>query len=127
MLPLQQHRLSTVGIQGEVKNAMELSEQKRFQDALDVLGKIRSSQPFNSEGYNALTASMSMQALLSGNLQDFHNHAEDLDQALGKPVRVPEEYAGLLALHRAAGKQSMPVNTPGRLRQWLVMVHGTSK
>lgn len=124
VLPNSQHSLSTSGVQGEVKNAMELSSQKRFQDALAVLERLRSSQPVDSEGYNALTASLSTQTLLCGRLQDFHSFAEELDQALGKPVRVPDEYADVIAIHRAAGKQSMPVNTSPRLREWLALVHG---
>ena len=118
-LPNTVGMLSAHGIEGEILNAVQLTEQRRFEEARDVLMSVRGRQPVNSEGYQALTCSIAIEALLSGDMETFRQHASELDRSLKEEMRVPQAYAEVIAIYRAAMGKSLPVNTPPKLRQWL--------
>ena len=119
-LPHTAAELSTSGIEGELLNATQLTEQKRFEEARAIYMKLRDDQLSGSEGYNSLTASMAIEALLAGDMQTFRIDARELDNSLSKAVRVPNEHVEVIAIYRAITIGSIPVNTPPRLREWLL-------
>ena len=119
VVPPNMAQLPTHGTGGELRNVVELTQQKRFSDARRVMEALRARQPFASEGYHALTASMALEALLEGDMEGFHQHARELEESFGSTMRPPQEYVEVVALHRAATGKSLPVNTPARLRDWV--------
>ena len=69
-------------------NAVELSRQKRFVEARHLLAEVRSLQNRDSEGYRAVSCSMALLALREGDLVTFQRIASQLDESMGRPVRV---------------------------------------
>ena len=119
--------LSGHGIEGEILNAVQLTEQRRFEEARDVLMTVRGRQSVNSEGYQALTCSIAIEALLSGDMETFRQDASELDRSLKEEMRVPQVYAEVIAIYRATIGKPLPVNTPPRLREWLLNISPSQK
>jgi len=124
VLPPYWASLSTEGVQGELRSAVELSEQKRFADARMVFLDVRSRQPRGSEAYRSLTASTATESLLAGDMSAFREDAGELDTMHRGEVRVPDSYAEVLAIYRALTGQALPVNTPPKLQEWLSRLPG---
>lgn len=100
-----------------IHNAVELSRQKRFVEARFLLADIRENQAPESEGYRAVSCAMALLALREGDIKTFKRIARQLDNALGRPVRVPPAYVEVVSLYRAINNRALPVNAPGKFSQ----------
>ncbi len=99
-----------------LSNAVALSEKKRFAEARGLLADIRSIQEPKSEGYRALSTSMALTALHEVDIAAFRRAARQLDDSLGRPIRVDTAHVGVVSLYRAMTFQSLPVNAPDDFR-----------
>lgn len=99
-----------------LRNAVALSEKKRFAEARHLLADIRSIQEPDSEGYRALSGSMALTALHEGDIAAFRRVARQLDDSLGRPIHVDISYVEVISLYRAMTFQGLPVNTPDNIR-----------
>lgn len=93
-----------------VANAIELSRQKRFAEARHILSGLRQLQPIGSEAYEALTCSMAITALRSGEIDVFIQLAGELDDITGNQVRANPEYVDVISLYRIVSGEALPVN-----------------
>ena len=105
-------------IEVSVHNAIELSRQKRFIEARQILANVRALQDPKSDGYRAVTCSMALLALREGNIRHFQRLARQLDNSLGKPVKVSSSYVEVISLYRAINNQNLPVNASDKFRQF---------
>jgi len=103
-------------IEVAILNAMELAEQIRFTEARYLLADIRAYQPAGSDGYHGLTCAMALLALSEGDTGTFRRMAQQLDQSLEHPVRVPPTYTEVITLYRAMTGKDLPVNAPERMK-----------
>jgi hypothetical protein len=98
-------------------NAVELSRQKRFVEARHLLAEVRSLQDRDSEGYRAISCSMALLALREGDLATFQRIASQLDESLGRPVRVEQGYVEVVSLYRTMSDRNLPVNAPEKMER----------
>jgi len=105
-------------IEVSIHNAIELSRQKRFIEARQILANVRALQDPRGDGYRAVTCAMALLALKEGNIQNFKRLARQLDASLGVPVRVTPSYVEVISLYRAINNQSLPVNAPAKFRHF---------
>ena len=103
-------------VEAALYDAVELSEKKHFAEARHLLADIRSIQKPDSEGYQALSGAMALTALREGDLTAFRRAARQLDDSLGRPVRVNAAHVEVVSLYRAMTFQTMPVNAPDDFR-----------
>ena len=101
-----------------IHNAIELSRQKRFLEAREILANVRALQDPDSDGYRAVSCAMALLALREGNIRNFQRLARQLDTSLGTPVRVSPSYVEVISLYRAINNQSLPVNAPRKFHQF---------
>ena len=104
-------------IEVSVHNAIELSRQKRFVEARQILADVRALQDPKSDGYRAVSCAMALLALREGNIKSFQRLARQLDTSLGEPVRVSPSYVEVISLYRAINNQNLPVNAPDKFDQ----------
>lgn len=102
-------------IEKSLINVMDYTKQKRFEEARSLLTKIRSSLDKNTDGYHSITASMAIVALREGDFLTFMEIAGHLDELLGKPVRVNENYLEIITVYRIGKGYDLPVNAPEKL------------
>ena len=98
-------------------NAVELSRQKRFVEARHLLAEVRSLQDRDSEGYWAVSCSMALLALREGDLVTFQRIASQLDESMGRPVRVEQGYVEVVSLFRTISDRKLPVNAPEKMER----------
>ncbi len=107
-----------VAAEATIRNVLELSRQKRFSEARNLIAELREEQPRNSEGYEGATAMMGILALREGDFPMFKRLARQLDKSLGKPVRVDAQYVELISLYRATRGESLPVNASEKIQKF---------
>ena len=100
-----------------VHNAIELSRQKRFMEARQILANVRAYQDPKSDGYRSVSCAMALLALREGNIRNFQRLARQLDTSLGVPVKVSPSYVEVISLYRAINNQNLPVNAPPKFHQ----------
>ena len=105
-------------IEVSVHNAIELSSQKRFMESRQILANVRALQDPKSDGYRAVTCAMALLALREGNIKNFKRLARQLDNSLGKPVKVSPSYVEVVSLYRSINNQNLPVNASDKFRQF---------
>jgi len=93
-----------------IHDAVELTRQKRFFEARSLLADVRAIQDRQSEGYQALSGAMALLALREGDIGAFRRIARQLDDSLGRPVRVDNAYVDVISLYRAMSNRNLPVN-----------------
>lgn len=93
-----------------IHDAVELTRQKRFSEARQLLAEVREVQKRDSEGYQAVSSAMALLALREGNIGAFRRIARQLDVSLGHPVRVDNAYVDVISLYRAMSNRNLPVN-----------------
>ena len=98
-------------------NAVELSRQKRFVEARHLLAEVRSLQDRDSEGYRAVSCSMALLALREGDLVTLQRIASQLDESMGRPVRVEQGYVEVVSLYRTMSDRNLPVNAPEKMER----------
>jgi len=103
-------------VESALYDAVELSEKKRFAEARYLLADIRGIQKTDSEGYQALSGAMAVVALREGDIAAFRRVARQLDDSLGRPIRVDVAHVEVISLYRAMTFQSLPVNAPDSIR-----------
>ena len=104
-------------LESTIRNVLDLADQKRFSEASELLGHVRSTLARNSKGYQAVTASMALLALRSGDFERFERFAGQLDATLEDPLRVDPAFIEIVSLYRAVNGMSLPVNAPEPLRR----------
>lgn len=105
------------GVEVTLHNAVELSRQKRFVEARHLLAEVRSLQDRGSEGYRAVSCSMALLALREGDLATFKRIASQLDESMGRPVRVEQGYVEVVSLYRTMSDRNLPVNAPEKMER----------
>jgi hypothetical protein len=105
-------------IERALYNAVELTQQKRFQEARHLLSDARGTQLPSSDGYRAITCAMAVLSLKEGDLATFKRVARQLDLSLGKPINVDERYVEVITLYRTFAQESLPVNAPAPMRRF---------
>lgn len=106
-------------------NAVELAEQKRFAEARQILAEVRDLQPASSDGFRALTCAMAIAALREGQINIFERLAAQLDNSMGRQVRVDANYVEVISLYRAINGLPLPVNAPPRFQKFKGRYFGT--
>ncbi|MBT3914030.1 MAG: hypothetical protein HOF22_12685 [Verrucomicrobia bacterium] len=104
-------------IQTAIHNAVELTKQKRFVEARQILAEVRELQDPDKDGYRAVTCAMALLALREGNIRVFKRTARQLDRALGQPVNVASSYVEVISLYRVLSDQTLPVNIPKAMKR----------
>lgn len=118
-LPNNPAQLGKHPLEARVTTVLELTEQKRFDEARALLAEMRATQPEGSESWSAVTAAMAIAALRGGDMETFHRLAGELDARLGDIYRVDNGWVEVVTLHRALKGRPVPVNAPSRLRDYL--------
>lgn len=119
-LPRDSSALGETGAEGMVRNAVALSNQKRFFEARSQLAALREHQAPRSQGFVSLTAAMAVISLKSGDVAGFRRLTRQIDT--GK-VRVDPAVADIIAISRFLEGKSLPVNTLS-LRNYLKTLRG---
>ncbi len=97
-------------------NAVELSRQKRFTEAGNLLADVRSIQDMDSEGYRSISTAMALISLRRGDIGAFRRIARQLDNSLGRPVRVDQAYVDVISLYRVMDNRNLPVNAKDEMK-----------
>ncbi len=118
-LPNNPARLGQHPVEVRVTTVLELTEQKRFDEARALLAEMRATQPEGSESWKAVTAAMAIAALRGGDMLNFHSLAGELDARLADGYRVDYGWVEVVTLHRALKGGRVPVNAPPGLRDYL--------
>lgn len=105
-----------VQVERTIHDAIELSRQKRFSEARQLLADVRIIQDRQSEGYQAISGAMALLALREGDIGAFQRIARNLDASLGHPVRVDNAYVDVISLYRAMNGRNLPVNASGPMK-----------
>ncbi len=98
-------------------DSVELAKQKRFAEARHLLADVRAGQSPRSEGYHATTCAMALLALREGDFPMFKRLARQLDNSLGRPVRVDPGFVEVVSLVRAVAGKNLPVNAPEKMKR----------
>jgi len=117
VLPRNSKALShNTGVVSTIRVAMELDQQKRFEEARHLLSQVRRAQPVDSKAYRSITNSMAVLALKEGEFETFRRLARQLDTSLGNPVRVKAPHLEIITLYRAVTGKKLPVNAPEKMK-----------
>jgi hypothetical protein len=100
-----------------VFDSVELSKQKRFAEARHLLADVRAAQAPKSEGFHATTCAMALLALREGDFPMFKRLARQLDNSLGRPVRIDPAFVEVISLYRAVSGKNLPVNAPEKMKR----------
>ncbi|NQU58435.1 MAG: hypothetical protein HQ513_14475 [Rhodospirillales bacterium] len=115
VLPRDPAALKDHGLDGAIKDAVDLSRQKRFIEARSILLSLREHQAPGNDSYRSLTAAAASLSLASGDTGTFRRLVREIDDGA---VRVDDE-ADLIAIYRQLGRRPMPLNTPEKLLRYL--------
>lgn len=103
-------------VERTIYDAVELARQKRFFEARSLLADVRAIQDRRSEGYQAISCAMALLALRQGDIGAFLRVARQLDDSLGRPIRVDNAYVDVVSLYRAMNNRDLPVNAHDELK-----------
>lgn len=121
-LPDDPEALGTEGIEGQLRNAMELSKAKRFAEARAIMGEVAGQLPPDSDFWRAVKCSEMVLALRGNELPALLEAAEAVERNLKDPLRPPGECVSQLSIARALRGQPLPLNVPESLGSALAAV-----
>ena len=104
--------LGTEGLEGSLRNAMDLAKSKRFDEARAALNDLSSSLAPGSELWRAVKSSELTLAIRGGDLAVLVTSADAVERTLRDPLRPPKECVQQLAIARAVRGRPLPINTP---------------
>ena len=94
-----------------VRNAVDLTEQKRFEEARRLLTRLRVAQPPHGVAWRAALCAEMVLALRQGDMAAFRTLGETLEPAWADPHRVDERCTGVVGLHRGLAGRALPLDT----------------
>jgi hypothetical protein len=114
-LPEDPDALGTEGLEGSLRNAMELAKAKRFAEARAIMAEIASQMPPESDFWRSLKCSEMVLALRGNELPALIEAAEAVERNLKDTLRPPGECVSQLSIARALRGQPLPLNVPDSL------------
>ena len=112
-------------VERAIYHSVELSRQKRFTEARQLLAEARAMQVRQTDGYRAISCAMALMALREGDITTFRRIARQLDASLGRPIEVDHAYLDVIGVYRAMNKEPLPVNAHNELTAFKVKYFGT--
>lgn len=103
-----------------VRNVVDLTEQKRFDEARRLLARLRAAQVRHGAAWRAGLCAEMMLALREGDMTAFLALGETLEPAWADPHRVDDRCTGVVGLHRGLKGRPLPIDVPpafGRMVQ----------
>ena len=103
------------GVEGLVRNLVDLTEQKRFDEARSLLARLRGAQVHHGAAWRAGLCAEMVLALREGDMGAFRTLGETLEPAWADPHRVDERCTGVVGLHRSLTGRPLPIDVPPEL------------
>ncbi|MBM4073406.1 MAG: hypothetical protein FJ271_31455 [Planctomycetes bacterium] len=104
--------LGSEGLEGSLRNAMDLAKAKRFDEARAALNDLSGSLAPGSEIWRAVKCSELTLAIRGGDLAALVTSADAVERTLRDALRPPNECVQQLAIARAIRGRPLPINTP---------------
>jgi len=121
-LPDDPEALGTDGVEGNLRNAMELAKVKRFAEARAIMSDVAGQYPPDSDFWLSVKCSEMVLALRGNDLPALAEAAEAVERNLKDPLRPPGECVSQLSIARALRGQPLPLNIPESLASALQSV-----
>ena len=101
-----------------VRNAMELTELKRFEEARVLLARLRAAQMPHGPAWRAAICGEMVLALRQGDMAAFRALGDTLEPVWNDdPHRVDERCVEVVGLHRGLAGRALPLDTPPALKR----------
>jgi len=121
-LPETPDALGTEGMEGAIRNAMELAKAKRFTEARATMADLARQVPPDSDLWRSLKCSEMILALRGNDLRGLIEGADAVERNLRDPLRPPLECVSQISIARALRGQPLPLNAPESLASALQSV-----
>jgi hypothetical protein len=121
-LPESADGLGTEGIEGALRNALDLARQKRFAEARAIMGDVASTYPVGSDLWRVIKCSEMTLAIRGNEPALLVSGADAVERTLRDPLRPPRECVIQLSIARAVQGKPLPVNAPDTLAEALKSV-----
>jgi hypothetical protein len=121
-LPDDPGALATEGVEGSLRNSMELAKAKRFAEARAIMADLAGQMPPDSDFWRSIKCSEMVLALRGNELPALMEAAEAVERNLKDPLRPPGECVSQLSIARALRGQPLPLNVPESLASALQAV-----
>lgn len=118
-LPDSPAGLGTEGLEGSLRNAIDLARQKRFAESRTLMAELAGSYPAGSDFWRVIKCAELTLAIRGNEPALLGAGAEAVERTLRDPLRPPRECVAQLAIARAAQGRPLPVNTPATLAEAL--------
>jgi hypothetical protein len=119
VLPDDPSSLGTEGVEGTLRNAMDLAKAKRFAESRVVLDNLASQFPPDSDFWRSIKCAEMVLALRGNDLPALIESAEAVERNLKDTLRPPGECVAQLSIARALRGQQLPLNAPESLASTL--------
>ena len=114
-LPENSGDLGLDGIEGALRNAMELAKAKRLAEARAVMADLASQTSPDADLWRSIKCSEMTLALLGNDLPALIESAEAVERNLRDPLRPPAECVVQLSIARSLRGRPLPLNAPDGL------------
>lgn len=104
-----------IGVNGLVRNVVDLTEQKRFDEARRLVERLRRAQVRHGAAWRAGLCAEMMLALRGGDMGAFVSLGETLEAAWTDPHRVDERCTDVVGLHRGLTGHPLPIDVSPEL------------
>jgi hypothetical protein len=115
VLPDTPDALGTEGMEGSLRNAMELAKAKRFAEAREIMAGLAGGLPPDSDLWRSVKCSEMVLALRGNDLAALLESAEAVERNLRDPLRPPVECVSQLSIASALRGRPLPLNAPDSL------------
>lgn len=122
VLPDDPSALGTAGLEGRLRDAMELAGAKRFAEARGLMGEVAAGLPPDSDLWRSVKCSEMVLALRGNDLPALAESAEAVERNLKDSLRPPPECVPQLSIARALAGRPLPLNVPESLASALQSV-----